>query len=380
MKIKKFLLVGLCVLLASCGTNETGNKPSSGGTGTGGGTSQTEDTDNKAWSLKFTMKYNGFVVKEDTKSCKFKDAKSDQSVIASKYVNLPANFVIDSMKFDDRDFATSTDYWTVTLKGKYEGYMQVRSNDAGMDNQIVPTSILSQHNIISVLTTKNYAGDPVSFSFKNITEIKFFNSKSAVGSTFSSTGYSYETSTQLYNLTKIDISELEYVKDIPSNYFAYCKNLKTVVTSANTFKNVSSISSNFFAGTSLSTFNFNFPNVSTVGTCFLFNTAVELTSNATVKFSKLSDSFHACFCYNKTMPEGKALNVYLGNTIPAAEWFSRNGQETTYLPSYLNQESFNWPYKACGTYNIYTKYKSNLDTIFGEWGTEKAVYNIYSQN
>lgn len=385
MKFRKtFLMITASLMLASCassngGSNQGGNQDGgSQGGGSGGGGTQTI-------TYNATVKYmfNGFEVSTSTFS--IKDNEINETNLKNKF-HLPSEYDYASTNLNsclesDFNYSAHTVTYSVKMKAVYDGYLVVTSDKDYLNNQILPTDILSVHYQTSAVTANNYSGQPVTFNMTDVKEIKFKNSKEINGVIENSHAYNKDSYTKLTNLTKVDLSEMKWVKSIKNNFLSYLPNLTDVVI-GDAFKNVKTVGANFLSGCPLKTLNVNFESAESVGSDFLFNSFNSITSNATVKFGNLSaGTLYASFAYQKEMPSGKALNLYLGNTIPSTNWFILNGMaETLYVPSFVtNYKGENEQNRTNGVYNIYSNYKSNLDVLFEGWSNEYLTINVYNQ-
>lgn len=379
---KAVLLCALCLMLASCtSSNNGGGNQGGGGSNSGGNQGGNEQPITYNASVKYM--FNGFEV--STSSFSIKGDDINETNLKNKF-QIPNEYDYASTRLNDClesdfNYSAHTVTYTLKLKAVYDGYVILKSDKDYLDNQILPADILSVHYQTSAVTVNNYAGQPVTFNMTDIKEIKFKNSKEISGVIENSHAYNKDSYTKLTNLTKVDLSEMQWVKSIKNNFLSYLPNLTDVLI-GNAFKNVKTVGANFLSGCPLKTLNVDFASAESVGSDFLFNSFNSITSNATVKFGKLSaGTLYASFAYQKEMPAGKALNLYLGDTIPSTNWFILNGMaETLYVPSFVtNYKGENEQNRTNGTYNFYSNYKSNLDILFDGWSNQYLTINVYNQ-
>lgn len=367
IKFSLLLLISTFTLgLASCGTN---NNTSDG--------SSTKPSDPPVEIITYsaTVKYtfNNFDISTSTFTIK-SDQLSDKSYITSK-LSLPSEYVRadDQIYLRDTDYTNNKKTYEVFVKPTYDGYILVKSSDSTINNQLVPASILSDNLSSTVKTTTTFSGQPATYSLSNITEIKFKNS-SKIDINFKVSEYNWSS---LSSLTKIDVSELKYLKEIPNNFFSYCKNLKTVDVGSDGFKNIIHVGHRFLAGCSLSSCNFDFSNVTKIGNNFMFCALRDLTGTAIIRFRDLDPTTGASVLYQSRMQTNTKIELYLNNIIPTSNWFHRDDSiGYSDYPSFIETGLLNWV--IVGTVLIHSNYVSQVQTVVEHLNNNGASITVVS--
>ena len=362
--ILMLLILSLCFFIVGCNNSNQNTNQSS-----------TSTPPSKPASIHYTATvtyvFNDFNISTSTFSIT-SEQLSDKPYITSQ-LKLPSEYV----RADDEIYLTKTDstsnkkYYKVNVKPKYDGYIIVRSSDITIDNKLVPASILSDNLSAAVKTVTTYDGELATYSLSNITEIKFKNS-SKINANFKTSEYNWSS---LINLTKIDVSELVYLKEIPTNFFAFCKNLHTVETGTAGFKNVIHIGSKFLMGTDLKQCEFDFSNVTTIGDNFLHSALRNLSGNAKIVFRDLDPTSGDSVLYQNEMAAGTYIDLYLNKIIPTNNWFHKNNSiNYSTTPNFI--QTTIWAYTIQGKVIIHSAYKPQVETVVSSLNSNGGTITV----
>ena len=373
MKCKQLLFILPLLLLASCGSPSS--TPSNSENNSTNNNSTIKEPVDVTYSA--TCHYVFCDVELSSNTFSIKKSQLTQENLEKELV-LPSEYVLANSNLNnclksEFDYKNNKIDYTVTVKPQYEGYMEIKSSDASANNKIVPVSVLTNFGKDMVSTTTDFYGSPVTYQPSHITEIKFKNCKN-LSFGFYVDDFNYS---KFSSLTKLDVSELEFVEKVPKNFFAYCENLHDVVW-GNAFKYTKRIGSAFFEGTQLNTCNLNLANVTEIGNTFLFNSLTNLSSNAVVKFNEVK-SFSDCMLYQHTMKAGTKVSVYFGKSLPNSCSFKSIGSDGyTYYPANMTGlKPTTWTYRTQGTFDFYSDYPDQIQTYATDYAEDGATINVY---
>ena len=213
---------------------------------------------NDEFDISFKFYYGENLLSEKTLPAHYGE---DLISIADEYV--PDGYIIAN---DNLEWAVIGDQdIEVDLMGDHEGYLKILSdtnaelNGKYLSYEIIDYSyIVSENQIISM--TPYGENQPIEFFLDEINGIEFCNSL------FIYSDFLFKSS-QMINLTSVDISNMKYLAEIPNGFFYGCKNLKTVTGHELDYLN--KIGDNFLQNTNLINFDIDFSNVTYIGRCFM---------------------------------------------------------------------------------------------------------------
>ena len=213
---------------------------------------------NDEFDISFKFYYGDNLLSEKTLTAHYGE---DLISIADEYV--PDGYIIAN---DNLEWAVIGDQnIEVDLMGDHEGYLKILSdtnaelNGKYLSYELIDYSYAVNKNQI-ISTTPYGENQPIEFFLDEINGIEFCNSL-----------YIYSKflfkSSQLVNLTSVDISNMKYLTEIPDGFFYGCKNLTTVT--GHELDYLSKIGDNFLRNTNLINFDVDLSNVTYIGRCFM---------------------------------------------------------------------------------------------------------------
>lgn len=213
---------------------------------------------NDEFDISFKFYYGENLLSEKTLPAHYGE---DLISIADEYV--PDGYIIAN---DNLEWAVIGDQdIEVDLMGDHEGYLKILSdtnaelNGKYLSYELIDYSYTASENQIISMTPYG-ENQPIEFFLDEINGIEFCNSLYIYGDFLLK-------SSQMINLTSVDISNMKYLAEIPNGFFYGCKNLTTVTGHELDYLN--KIGDNFLQNTNLINFDIDLSNVTYIGRCFM---------------------------------------------------------------------------------------------------------------
>lgn len=270
----------------------------------------------------------------------------------SDYEIIKKSSLYDPIKINGNELPEGNNGWPfagdldieVLIKPKYDGYFEVESSiNTNINGLLFPYETLetyyqeSEELANSVRVTKPYGSDiSVSYRLRDIEGIKFKNGSHVFGQKYKRTFYNL-----LPNLKRIDLSEMQYISEIPTGFFYGAEHIEEVY--APNLPNLKTIGGGFLCYNNIKKFNFDFSGVETIGTGFLDCAFSALCDSAVLidlsNLKSISNSEYSQ-CGFLAIEQNIKVKVKIGNYINLnSSSFSTQGDSQGHFFQYVTTRS-----------------------------------------